>query len=161
MSKAPVGHIRAATAKAIMKHQKQYDVSLSKASIYRLLANHANGTVISREFTGKGRPPICSDTDMKQIAKSSEEEVGKTYNKSDVKMVIKKIETEKLERAVYKNIIKKSISDATVRNYSAMLADEGNISISHSYTSKSNTWYAAEILFADQLLLLEYLLPLK
>ncbi len=43
-----------------------------------------------------------------------------------------------------KNIIKTSISDATVRNYSALLADEGNISISHSYTSKSNTWYAAK-----------------
>ncbi len=76
--------------------------------------------------------------------KSLEEEVGKSYNKSDVKMMIKKIETKKLERAGYKNIIEMSISDATVRNYSAMLADEGNISISHSYTSKSNTWYAAE-----------------
>ncbi len=31
-----------------------------------------------------------------------------------------------------------------MRNYSALLADEGNILISHSYTSKSNTWYAAE-----------------
>ncbi len=144
MSKVPVGHIRAATAKAIMKHQKQYNVSLSKASIYCLMTNHANVTVISGEFTGKGRPPICSDTDLKLIAKSLEEEVGKTYNKSDVKMTIKKIETEKLERAEYKNIIKMSISDATVRNYSALLADEGNISRSHSYISKSNTWYAAE-----------------
>jgi hypothetical protein len=54
MSKVRVGHIRAAMAKAIMKHQKQYNVSLSKASIYRLLANHANGAVISGEFTGKG-----------------------------------------------------------------------------------------------------------
>ena len=99
MSKVTDCHIRAATAKAIIKHQKQYHVSLSKASIYRLLANHANGTVISGEFTGKGRPPICSDTDMKLIAKSLEEEVGKAYSKSDVKMTIKKIETEKLERA--------------------------------------------------------------
>jgi hypothetical protein len=54
MSKVPVGHIHAAMAKAIMKHQKQYDVSLSKVSIYCLLTNHANGTVISGEFTGKG-----------------------------------------------------------------------------------------------------------
>jgi hypothetical protein len=69
---------------------------------------------------------------MKLITKSLEEEVGKTYNKSDVKMMIKKIETEKLQRAGYKNIIKTSISDATVRNYSALLADEGNILISHS-----------------------------
>jgi hypothetical protein len=81
---------------------------------------------------------------MKQIVKSLEEQVGKTYNKSDVEMMIKKIETKKLERAVYKNIIKTSISDATVRNYLAMLADEGSISISHSNTSKSNTQYAAE-----------------
>jgi hypothetical protein len=32
-------------------------------------------------------------------------------------MMIKKIETKKLERAGYKNIIETSISDATVRNY--------------------------------------------
>jgi hypothetical protein len=80
MSKVPIGHICAARAKAIMKHQKQYNVSFSKVSIYCLLAHHANGTVISGEFTGKGRPPICSDTDMKQIAKSLEKEVGKTYS---------------------------------------------------------------------------------
>jgi hypothetical protein len=79
MSKVPIGHICAARVKAIMKHQKQYNVSFFKASIYCLLANHENGTVISGEFTGKGPPPICSDTDMKQIAKSLEEEVGKTY----------------------------------------------------------------------------------
>ncbi len=54
MLKVPVGHIRAATVKAIMKHQKQYDISLSKAYIYHLLTNYANDTVISGEFTGKG-----------------------------------------------------------------------------------------------------------
>jgi hypothetical protein len=81
---------------------------------------------------------------MKQIAKSMEDKVGKTYNKSDVKMMLKKIESEKLETTGYKNIFETSISDSTVRNYSALLADEGNISISHSYTSKSNTRYAAE-----------------
>jgi hypothetical protein len=53
MSKVPVGHICAAMAKAIIKHQKQYNVSLSKASIHHLLANHANGTVILGEFTGR------------------------------------------------------------------------------------------------------------
>ena len=47
-------------------------------------------------------------------------------------------------RAGYKNIIKTSLSDQTVKNYFALLAHESNISISHSYTSKSNTRYAAE-----------------
>ncbi len=45
---------------------------------------------------------------MKQIAKSMEDEVGKTYNKSDVKMMLKKIESKKLEIAGYKNIIKQA-----------------------------------------------------
>ena len=54
MSKVTDCHIHAATAKATIKHKKQYHVSLSKASIYRMLANHANGSVISGEFTGKG-----------------------------------------------------------------------------------------------------------
>ncbi len=66
---------------------------------------------------------------MKQITESLDEEVGKTYDKSDVKMMIKKIQTEKLEEAGYKNIINKSICNSTLRNYSALLANEGNIAI--------------------------------
>jgi len=81
---------------------------------------------------------------MKRIAESLNAEVGKTYDKSDVKIMIKKIQTEKLEKAGYKNIIDKSICDTSVRNYSALLANEGNIAISQSYLSKSNTRYAAE-----------------
>jgi hypothetical protein len=146
LSKVPVGdiHSRAATVKAILAHQKKYNFSCSQASIYRLLAIHAKGVIVSGEFSGKGQPPICSDTDMKHIAQSLDEEVGKTYDKSDVKMIIKKIHTEKLEKAGYKNIIETSICDSTPRNYSALLANEGNIAISQLYTSKSNTCYAAE-----------------
>jgi hypothetical protein len=144
--KVPVGHFhtRAAMVKAILAHQKKINVSCSQACIYCLLANQAKGVIISGEFTGKGRPPICSDTDMKHIAHSLDDEVGKTYNKSNVKMIIKKIHTEKLEKAGYKNIIKTSICDTTLRNYLALLANEGNIAISQSYISKSNTHYAAE-----------------
>jgi hypothetical protein len=105
------------------------------ASIYCLMANHAKGLIISGDFRGGGRPPICSDTDMKQIAESFHEEVGKTYGKSDVKMMIKKIQTEKLEEAGYKIIIDKSICDSTLRNYSALLANEGKIAISQSNIS--------------------------
>ncbi len=146
MSKVPVGHIHtcAATVKSSIAHQKKYNISCSQASIYCLLANHAKGVIVSGEFTGKGRPPICSDTDMKHIAQSLDEEVGKTYDKSDVKMMIKKIHTEKLEKAGYENIIKMSICDSTLRSYSALLANEGSIAISQPYTSKSNTCYAAE-----------------
>lgn len=80
-------HIRGATLKAILVHQKHYYVSCSKPSVYRFLANHAYGIVISGELLGKGQPPICSDTDMKPIAELLEI-VGrskKMYNKSDVK----------------------------------------------------------------------------
>ncbi len=81
---------------------------------------------------------------MKRIAESLDEEVGKTYDKSDIKTMIKKMQTKKLEEAGYKNIIEQSICDCTVRNYSALLADEGSFAISQSYISKSNTRYAAE-----------------
>jgi hypothetical protein len=101
MVKFPVGHVHICTAtlKAILAHQKQNKGSCFKTSIYCMLANHAKGVIISGEFTGKGRPPIYSDTDMKQIAEALEEEVGKTYNKYDVKMMIKKIQPGKLEKA--------------------------------------------------------------
>jgi hypothetical protein len=81
---------------------------------------------------------------MKHIAQSLDEEVGKTYDKSNVKMMKKKIHTEKLEKAGYKNIIEMRFCDSTLRNYSVLLADEGTIAISQSCTSKSNTHYAAE-----------------
>ena len=135
---------RAATLKAILEHQKRYDVPCSRNTIYRLLRNHNYGLIISGDFRGPGQPPICCDSDMKQIAESLDGEVGKTYDKSDVKVMIKKVQTEKLEKAGYKNIVNKSISDSTLMNYSALLADEGNIAISQSYISKSNTRYAAE-----------------
>jgi hypothetical protein len=53
LSKVPVGHIhtRAATVKAILAHQKKYNISCSKASIYRLLANHAKGVIVAGEFS--------------------------------------------------------------------------------------------------------------
>jgi hypothetical protein len=96
LSKVPVGHFHtlAATVKTILAHQKKINVSCSQASIYHLLANHAKGVIVSGEFTGKGRPPICSDTDMKHIAQSLDEELGKTYDKSNVKMIVKKIHRE-------------------------------------------------------------------
>jgi len=144
MSKIPDAGTRAATLNAIFEHQKRCNVPCSLATIYRLLRNHKKGFIISGDFRGPSQPPICSDSDMKQIAESLHGEVGKTYDKSDVKVMIKKVQTKKLEKAGYKNIIDKSICDQTLRNYSALLADEGNIAISQSYISKSNTRYAAE-----------------
>ena len=60
-------------------------------------SNHAKGLIIPGDFKGGGWLPICSDTDMNQIAELLDEEDGKTYDKSDVKMMIKKIQIEKLE----------------------------------------------------------------
>lgn len=54
------------------------------------------------------------------------------------------MQTEKLEKAGYKNIIEQSICDNTVKNYFALLADEGSFAISQWYISKSNTRYATE-----------------
>ncbi len=49
LSKVPVGdiHTRAAMVKAILAHQKKYNVSCSQASIYHLLAIHAKGVILS------------------------------------------------------------------------------------------------------------------
>jgi hypothetical protein len=70
MLKIPVkdGLLRSATAKAILKHQKQHDVQCCVRTIYCLLESHANGNAISGQFTGKGRPSTISDGNMKQIA---------------------------------------------------------------------------------------------
>jgi hypothetical protein len=44
---------------------------------------------------------ICSDNDTKWIAESLDKEIGKTYDKSDIKLMIKKLKTQKLEDAGY------------------------------------------------------------
>ncbi len=139
MLKIPDVGTCAAMLKAILEHQKQFDVPCSRDTIYPLLRHHKNGLIISGDFRGPGQPPICSDSNMKQIAKSLDGKVGKTYDKSNVKVMIKKVQTGKLEKAGYKNILGKRISDSTLMNYSALLADEGNIAISQSYISKSVT----------------------
>ncbi len=56
LPKVPIGdiHTRAATVKAILAHQKKYNVSCCQASIYRLLSIHAKGVIVSGEFSGKG-----------------------------------------------------------------------------------------------------------
>ena len=137
MSKVPVGHVHShvVTIKVILEHQKKYNVLCSQATINCVMAYHAMGLIISGDFKGGGWPPICSDTDLKRIAESLDEEVGKTYDKSDVNTMIKKMQTNKLEQAGYTNIIEQSICDSAVRNFSALLADEGNVAISQSYNN--------------------------
>jgi hypothetical protein len=53
------------------------------------------------------------------------------FEKSDASVTVRLVTFQ-----LYKRIIETSICDATVSNYSALLADEGNISISQLYTSK-------------------------
>jgi hypothetical protein len=83
-------HLRAATMKAIAKHQKRHNVPCFLRTIYHLLERHANGKIIPGQFIGVGRPPSVSDADMKQMAQSLEVELGKTYTGSDVELMIKK-----------------------------------------------------------------------
>jgi hypothetical protein len=108
------------------------------------LEKHAKVINIFGECKGKGWPQICSEDDVKEIAESWEGEVGKTYNGTDVKLMLKKKQAANLEKARFTNIIDRSISINTVNNYATMLADEATIAISQSYIPKSNTSYAAE-----------------
>jgi hypothetical protein len=118
MLKLPVkdGSLWAATLKAIAEHQKKHNVLCCAKTIYCLLKRHANGNAISGQFTGKGRPPTISDTNVKRIAQSLEVEVGKTYTGSDVEWMIKNTQAENVESAGFKPIIENSISRWTVKN---------------------------------------------
>jgi hypothetical protein len=136
--------VRSQVVKAILDRQMHYNTPCSKTTIYRLFDKHANGINIFGECKGKGRPQICSDHDVKEIAESWELEVGKTYNRTDVELMLKKKQAATMEKAGFTNIIDRSISINTVNNYAAMLADESTIAISQSYIPKSNTRYAAE-----------------
>jgi hypothetical protein len=138
------GRLRSQMVKVNVDQQMQYNTPCPYRTIYSMLEKHAKGINIFGECKGKGRPQICSDNDVKEMAQSWELEVGKTYNKSDVKLILKKKQAANLEKAGFKNIIERSICIKTVNNYAAMLADEATFAISQSYIPKSNTRYAAE-----------------
>jgi len=150
LSNIPIGdgcvwsRVRSQVVKAILDRQTHYNTPCSKTTIYRLFYKHANGINIFGECKGKGRPQICSDHDVKEIAESWELEVGKTYNRTDIELMLKKKQAANMEKAGFTNIIDRSISINTVNNYAAMLADQSTIAISQSYIPKSNTRYAAE-----------------
>ncbi len=130
----------------IVAHQKEHGVSSSVRTIRCMMDKHQkkNEPIINKEWSGVGYPPKCTDADMKELAEECEKHQGKSYNQKEVKKMIKQKRSEKLEKAGVKEILEDTISDTTVRNYTALLADQANISITKSSVTKSNTRYAAE-----------------
>ncbi len=78
LSNVPIGdgcvrsRVRSQVVKGTLGRQMHHNTPCSKTTIYCLFDRHANGINIFGECKGKGRPQICSDHDVKEIAKSWE-----------------------------------------------------------------------------------------
>ena len=131
---------------AIVAHNKSHGVNCGTKTIDRLITKHKKGQPILDEPWNEigGRPQKCTDAEIKEIAAEMEVHQGKAYDKKDVADMLQKKHTEKLEKAGMKAILDNNLSRQTVDNYTAMLADQPNISIAASTVSKSRTRFAAE-----------------
>lgn len=130
--------------RAIVEHQKQYHPTFNKKTVNRLMTKHGKGEEISGEFTKRGRIPLCNDAEVTAIAQELEKDSGKTINKDDVKEILTKKKNEKIEASGLVPIIENNVSEGTVRNYTALFADEPNLSLSESSRSKSTSRDTAE-----------------
>lgn len=137
---------RGQAIKAILAHQSQYPlISCSRKTINRLMERHSKGENITGSWRGVGRPAVCSNEVLREIALECETHQGKSIRFKDVKQLIEAKHTEKLETAGYKKIIQNDIANSTIRNYCTLLADQENIIVGpNSTVTKSTTRYAAE-----------------
>ena len=138
-------HERGIVIRALIAHQSRFNIPLTARTIRRYMEQRSKLIpMIHKEWLGVGQPPICNDINMAKIAQHCEHYLGKSYCKSNMKQMLEDKHTKKLKNAGSIKILENSISQSSVRNYTALLADQPNMSVSQSTTTKSNTRHGAE-----------------
>ena len=87
---------------------------------------------------------MASLSEVKAIAEKMEDQCGHIVSQEDVAKLLSDNHLKKIEDAGFVSMVSPEFSSRTKRNYLALLASQGNISISHTRTVKTTTKYAAE-----------------
>ena len=82
--------------------------------------------------------------EVKAIAENMEHQSGRIVSQEDVSKLLSDHHQKKIEDAGFVPMDRPEFSSQTMRNYSALIASQANISISQTSTVKTTTRYAAE-----------------
>ena len=136
---------RADIIEKMVPHLASFGIIVQKWTLRRMMAEYAQGKPIVGKFQLKsGRPAYCTLEEVKQIADASEEFKGKVISKEDISNMIVAKHSERYKTAGVKVLTEKKISSRSVKNYTALIADEANMSVSKSYVIKSTSRNVAE-----------------
>ena len=91
-----------------------------------------------------GRPPVASLNEVKAIAENMEYRFGRIMSQDDVAKLLSDHHLKKIEDAGFISMDSPEFTSQTKRNYSALIASQGNVSISKTSTVKTTTRFAAE-----------------
>ncbi len=91
-----------------------------------------------------GCPPVASLNKVKAIAENMENQSGRIVSQEDVAKLLSDHHMKKIEDAGFVPVDSPKFSSQTMRNYTALIASQVNISISQTSTVKTTTRFAAE-----------------
>lgn len=134
-------HKRGFVTAAIAQHQKSFGVPCSAVTIRRFMNDNKEGkAIIHKEWAlGAGRPTKASDDELAKLKAHIVEFRGSTVDNVDIEEMLNQLDADRLETAGLVQIQKSSVSKSTVRNITAMLADDPDITIVGSTTRKTRT----------------------
>ncbi len=139
------GSTEIGSAMRVMIKLKYVPVCL--CSLHRLIERASIGESILDTgwlSSSGGRTPVASLNKVKAIAENMENQSGRIVSQEDVVKLLSDHHMKKIEDAGFVPVDSPKFSSQTMRNYTALIASQANISISQTSTVKTTTRFAAE-----------------
>ena len=136
------GSTELASAMRAMIELKYVPVCLR--TLRRLIERANTGEPVLDTDWLNGRPPIASLNEVKTIAENMENQSGRIVAQDDVAKLLSDHHMKKIEDAGFVPMDSPNFSSQTVKNYTALMASQANVSISQTSTLKTTTRFAAE-----------------
>ena len=95
-------------------------------------------------LTTKGRKPIATFEEVQIMAEELESKSGRGWSSGEISNMLVEIQSKKTYDEGYVPLTTPTVDKKTVRNYTALLADQSNMSISQSCIIKTTTRNAAK-----------------
>jgi hypothetical protein len=95
-------------------------------------------------LTSKGRKPIAILEEMQIKAEELESKAGRSWSSGEISNMLVEIQSKKTNDEGYVNLTTPTVDRRMIKNYTALLADQTNMSISQSCIMKTTTRNSAE-----------------
>ena len=113
-------------------------------TLRRMMSSDAEGKPTPDTPWTKGRIPIASLEEVQTMAEELQSRSGRGWSSGEISNMLVEIQSKKINDEGCVPLTTPTIDKKTVRNYTALLADQTNMSISQSCIMKTTTRNAAE-----------------